>query len=399
MSQLSFNYQAINADGARTKGVIAAGNRQDAYRKLTAAGLKPLRIASGSVKRHRGKKVTVKDLAHLTHQFAVLMEARIPIVDGLRSIAEQETNGRLRAVLMEVSDHIEAGNTVTDAISKHRDMFGDVYVETVRAAEQSGNMIEVMHHLGTMLDRQYEMSKSVRAALLYPICVISALGFAVTFLLIFVVPKFAEMFQSRGLPLPAPTLILIGFSTFIRTYWMFVLASFGLSGYLWRKAWRSPKWRPRMDVFVHHVPVVKKMLQGLAVSRFTHVLGVTLRSGIGVVEALDMAGRASARPLMQLDSEKLRDQVNRGGRLSDVLVGCSYLPPFTRRMLSAGEEAAELPRMCDVVARHYDREVSYQAKQIATVIEPIMVVGLAGVVLIVALAIFLPLWNMGSLIA
>jgi type II secretory pathway component PulF len=399
MSQLSFSYHAISHEGSRTKGTIVAQTRQEAYRKLSALGMRPLRIAEGARKRTRGRKITVKDLAHLTHQFAVLMEARIPIVDGLRSIAEQENNPRLRNVLDEVASHIEGGNNVTDAIARHREVFGNVYVETIRAAEHSGNMIQVLQHLAEMLDRQYEMSKSVRTALMYPACVIAALGLAVTFLLIFVVPKFAEMFASRGLELPLPTKVLIGFSLIIRTYWVFIIIGV-IGGYVTlKKMWRSPEWRPKLDLALHRVPFLHSVFQGLAVSRFAHVLGVTMRSGIGIMEALDMAGRASARPLLQIEAEKLREQVNRGGRLSDVLSGCTYLPPFTRRMIAAGEEAAELPRMCEVVARHYDREVSYLSKQIATVIEPVMVVGLAGVVLIVALAIFLPLWNMGSLVS
>jgi type II secretory pathway component PulF len=140
------------------------------------------------------------------------------------------------------------------------------------------------------------------------------------------------------------------------------------------------------------------MLKGVAVSRFTHVLGLSIQSGVSLLDGLSMAGASSGRPLMVEDAEKMRDQVNLGGRMADVLLTCSYLPPFTKRMLSAGEEAAELPKMCSIVARHYDREVAHLAKNIATVIEPVLIVGLAGVVLVIALAIFLPMWNMAALI-
>jgi type II secretory pathway component PulF len=140
------------------------------------------------------------------------------------------------------------------------------------------------------------------------------------------------------------------------------------------------------------------VLKGMAVSRFANVLGLCLRSGLNLMESLEMAGRASGRPLMLSDAEKMIEQVNHGGRLADVFLTCGYLPAFTRRMLTAGEEAAELPRMCTVVSRHYDREVTHLTKNVTTVIEPVMIVGLAGVVLLVALAIFLPMWNMTSLI-
>jgi type IV pilus assembly protein PilC len=398
MSQLAFHYRAIDRRGSKTKGVLRAANQTEAYRQVVAAGMQPLQITAVKPGLGRGKKVTVKDLSHLTHQFAVLMEARIPIVDGLRSIADQENNPRLRAVLNDVASRIEAGHSVTDAMANHRALFGDVYVETIRAAEKSGNMTRILASLADMLERQYEMNKNVKGALMYPICVVCALTLAVTFLMIFVVPRFATMFASRGAALPIPTQMLIEFSTFIRTNWYFIAA--GVFGSLWllKRAWRNPTWRRRIDTWLHAVPFLRDVLKGLAVSRFAHVLGISVSSGLGLIEALEMSGKASGRPLLANEAQKMQDQVKHGGRLSDVLINCSYLPAFTRRMLSAGEEAAELSKMCSIVARHYDREVAHMTKNVSTVIEPVLIVGLAGVVLMIALAIFLPMWNMAALI-
>jgi len=398
MSQLAFQYQAIDRRGARTKGVLRAENRSEAYRQVRAAGLQPLNIKAVRTRESRRRSVTLKDLSHFTYQFSVLMEARIPIIDGLRSIADQESNPRLRTILRDVADKIAAGNTVTSAIGTYREVFGEVYVETVRAAETSGNMIQVLSCLADMLEKQYEMTKNVKGALMYPICVICALGLAVTFLMVFIIPKFAAMFLSRGIELPVPTQILIGCSTFIRTYWYVLGASFVGTYWAIRKGWRRPSTRRRIDTFLHRVPFLRDVLRGLAISRFANVLGISLRSGLNLMDALEMSGRASGRPLMLADAEKMREQVNHGGRLADVLLTCSYLPAFTRRMFTAGEEAAELPKMCAVVARHYDREVAHLTKNVTTVIEPIMIVGLAGVVLLIALAIFLPMWNMTALV-
>jgi type II secretory pathway component PulF len=220
----------------------------------------------------------------------------------------------------------------------------------------------------------------------------------VTFLLLFVVPRFASMFEARGLELPLPTQVLIAFSGLISGYWYLMLLGFGGLVFGVRWGWRRPATREKMDTALHRVPFLRSVLQGLAISRFARVLGITMRSGLSLLDALDMAGRASGRPLLEADARTLREQVKLGGRLSDVVQTCDYLPPFTRRMIAAGEEAAELHRMCDIVARHYEREVGYLTKNVATIIEPIMIMGLAGVVLIIALAIFLPLWNMGALI-
>ena len=398
MTQIAYKYNALDRRGTRTRGVLRAENQNEAYRQVRAAGLQPLHIKAVRVRMGRGRRVTTKDLAHFTYQFSVLMEARIPIVDGLRSIAEQESNPGLRVVINDAADRIAAGSTVTEALSANRELFGEVYIETVRAAERSGNMTLVLSALAEMLEKQHEITKNVRSALMYPICVVAALILAATFLMIFVVPKFATMFQTRGIDLPVPTKILIGCSTFIRMYWYVLLLSMG--GAFWgvREAWRRPNSRRAIDTFLHRLPYLRDVLRGLAISRFANILGLSLRSGLNLMEALEMSGRASGRPLMMADTEKMREQVNHGGRLADVLLTCSYLPAFTRRMLTAGEEAAELPKMCAVVARHYDREVSHLTKNVTTVIEPILIVGLAGVVLLIALAIFLPMWNMTALL-
>jgi type II secretory pathway component PulF len=206
------------------------------------------------------------------------------------------------------------------------------------------------------------------------------------------------LFAKRGLALPLPTQIVIGISNFMRDYWYLVIG--GTIGGVWglRRAWATPVSRRKIDTWLHAIPFMRDMLRGLAISRFASVLGISLRSGLSIIDALEMGGRASGRPLLQDDAQKLRDQVNTGGRLSDVIVTCEYFPSFTRRMISAGEEAAELPKMCEIISKNYDREVEHLAKNVSTLIEPIMIVGLAGIVLVIALAIFLPMWDMGSLV-
>lgn len=398
MTQLVFHYLALDRSGARAKGQVEAADRNDAYRQLTAAGLRPLRLRGRSSRSGRRRKITLRDLSHLTYQLSVLLEARISMVDGLRSVVEQEPNERLRRVVEDVASRIAAGSTVTEAMTEYRDLFGDVYVETIRAAEATGNMTLVLSKLAEMLDNRYEMNKAVKGAMMYPICVVSTLVLAILVLLIFVVPNFASMFADRGVELPVPTQMLIGFSTFLQANWYFLLGGFLATAWGLRTAWGRPNGRRRIDNALHRVPVVRELLRGFAVSRFAHVFGLTLGSGLSLIDALEIAGRVSGRPLLQADSEKMKEQVKHGGRLSDVMMRCSYLPGFAKRLFIAGEEAAELTRMCGIVARHYDREVKHLTKNLTTVIEPIMIVGLAGIVCILALAIFLPMWNMSTLI-
>ena len=399
MSQLTFHYNAIDHRGAKSKGKLRAANRHEAYRQISAAGLKPLRITARRSREHglQSARVSVRDLSDLTYQFAVLTEARIPIADGLRSIADQEHNRRLQWVLEDIARRIEAGESVTDSLGQHRELFGDVYVETIRAAEASSNMVKVLEMLAEMLEKQYETTKNVKGALMYPICVVVALGLAITCLMIFVIPKFAALYATRGIDLPLPTQLLMGLSGYLRTYWYLFLAGMVGGGWAVRRAWRRPASRQRIDIWLHKVPFLRDVLKGLAVNRFAQVLGICLQSGLGLLDALEMSGRASGRPMLQADTLKMRDRVKQGGRLADVLLACTYLPGFARRMIAAGEEAAELPRMCEIVARHYDREVAHLTKNVSTVVEPILIVGLAAIVLLFSLAIFLPMWDMGTL--
>ncbi|HWB19153.1 MAG TPA: type II secretion system F family protein [Phycisphaerales bacterium] len=398
MTQLNYQYVAIDRQGVRTRGTIQAGSRNEAFRRVLATGVQPIEVTTTTSLSIKRQRVNLKDISHFTYQFAVLMEARIPIVDGLRSIAEQETKASLRSIIFDVARQIEAGKTVTESIMQHRQAFGDIYVETIRAAETTGNMIAVLNSLAEMLDRRYELNKNVKGAMMYPIVVISALLLAVTFLMIFVVPRFARMFSSRGVELPIPTQILIAVSSFVHSWWPIILGGIIALFVFFRWGWNQPIWRARIDNSLHRVPYLREVLRGLAISRFTQVFGLSIRSGISLIDSLKMAGNASGRPLLQADAEKMCAQVNRGGRLSDVMRNCLYLPPFARRMLTAGEEAADMSKMCAVITRHYDREVTHLTKNVTTVIEPIMIVGLAGIVLIVALAIFLPMWNMATLI-
>ncbi len=400
MTQLTFHYKAIDHRGARSKGVLQAATPEEAYRRITAAGLRPLKLRAGRATQlgWRSTSIGVRDLAHMTYQFSVLTEARIPIAEGLRSIADQEHNRHLRAVIEDVATQIEAGHSVTDALAQHGQVFGDVYVHTVRAAESTGNMVKVLSRLAEMLERQYDTNKAIKGALIYPVCVLVAMLLGVTFLLVFIIPRFTALYEGRGVDLPLPTQILIGTSQFVRQWWYLCLVGAAGVPLALRQAWRRPRLRARIDTWLHRVPFLRDMLKGVAVSRFAHLFGITLQSGIGLLEALEMAGTASGRPLLQFDTEKMQEQVRQGGRLADVMLACNYLPGFARRMIAAGEEAAELPKMCEIVARHYDREVAHLTKNLPTVLEPILVVFLAGGFLLIALAIFMPMWQVGELI-
>lgn len=400
MSRMSFEYVALDRTGVRLRGVAEAANQAEAYHKVSASGLTPLSIRPVRERlRSRRARVRSKDIAHFTYQFSVLLSARIPISEGLMSIAVQENNLTLRLILKDVAARIESGQQIAEAMGHHVKVFGEMYVETVRAAERTGNLTSVLEHLSEMLERQQETNQQIKSALMYPACVLVVLTLAVTFLIGFVIPKFAKMFTQRGVSLPFFTRLLMNLGESVQDYWWGYLIALGAALLAIRALWRRPASRRVIENGLHRVPGLGAILTGVAVSRFMRVFGLSVRSGVGLIDALDLSAKTTGRPRLIEDARRMVEQVRGGGRLKDVLVLCTYLPPFARRMLAAGEDSAELPGMCSLVARHYEHETSYLTKNLTTIIEPVMVVAIAGVVLVVALAIFLPMWDMVKLVS
>jgi type II secretory pathway component PulF len=403
MSTLAFEYRGVDRSGARRDGVMHAASKVEACRKIQALGLTPTLVRAAS-ERARGPlfgrrgRVRAKDLAHFTYQLGVFVSSQIPLGQGLATIAEQEPEGRFKDIITDIARRIDSGEQLAQAMDAHRDALGSVYIQTVRAAERTGNLSKVLEHLSDMLERGQETRQMVRGALMYPACIVGALALALLFLVGFVVPRFAGMFEQRGLDLPVFTRALMVFGASIQSYfWAYGLAVAGAVFGL-RRAWASARWRLVIDGALHRVPYLSRILIGLAVARFSRVLGVSLASGLGLIEALELSAGASGRPRLIADAERMAAKVRAGSRMSDALVDCPYVPGFAKRMLAAGEQSAQLPKMCEVVARHYDRETTHLTRNIGTVIEPVLIVAIAGVVLVVALAIFLPMWDMVRLV-
>ncbi len=399
MTALSYEFKAVDSRGHTRTGMTEANSWDEAYRRVVSTGLTPV-----SVKEHRRRRkgrlhrITLRDVSQFTYQLSVLIEARIPIAEGLRSIAREESNAALASMIEDIAAGIATGSSVTAAMSGYRDVFGDVYIETINAAEKSGNLVRILSHLAEMLDREVETRASLRSALMYPICVFVALIAAVTFLMIFVVPRFVTMFESRGIDLPLATRVVIGMSHAITSYWWIIAGSAVIAVVVLRRVASTAHGSLLLDRCVHRLPIVRGALQSAALARFAHVFGLSISSGLSMMDCLEMGGRAAGRPLLLQDARRLATQVSQGGRLGEVLQDCPYISGFARRLISAGEQSAELPNMCRIIARHYDREVTYITRNMATLIEPIVVLALAAMVLGLALAIFLPMWNSMALL-
>ena len=392
----TFRYTALDAAGKRSKGTVRASNEQEAFRQIAADGLTPIKVthAEGKGLSLGQSKVTAQDIAALTRELSVLVEARIPVARGLASIAEHETKPALRAMVMDIASMIESGKKITEAMSKYKDEFGEVYIETMRAAEKSGSLGRVLEHLAVMLDRAMESAQQMRRALTYPVVVLVFVGIAMSVIVIFVVPRFAAIFSQNGVKLPLTTQVVQILGESIKGYWY--LYGGGVAGAVFGTimAWRTPGGRRWFEEMFLKLPYLGRVMLATTTARFSRVLSIGLGSGLDLVESIEIAGRSSGRPIFQEETSRMAERMRAGDPLDDVLRDSKYLPPFGRRMLGAGKDSKELSAAADVVARHYDRESDHLAKNINTIIEPMMTAAMAAIVLLVALSAFLPMWEM-----
>ncbi|MBY0111898.1 MAG: type II secretion system F family protein [Phycisphaerales bacterium] len=384
--------------------MTTGATKADAFRQLVSKGLTPVAVwpvglsKAGDGRQSASGTIHKKELAHFTYQFGVLMAANITVGEALRSIAEQEKPGALRKMIEDLGARVQSGETIAGAMESHRDALGDVYVEAIRAAEKAGTLPAVLEHLSEMLERTLESQRQVRGALMYPLCVGIVLFGATAFLLAFVIPKFGAVFAKRGASLPMMTEVLLRVGQSIQTYWWVYLSVMLMAGLAVRVIVKRPEGRLAMYRLAHRVPYLRRILVAMAVSRFSRILGIGVASGLSLIECIELAGRASGRPSLERDAIRMADQVRGGATLSSASASAAYLTPFARRMLAAGERSGDIPKMCAVVSRQYEREASELAKNVSTVIEPLLVVAIAGVVLIMALAIFLPMWDSMKLV-
>lgn len=396
---VTYKYRAVDEHGARHNGKIDAASERNAFQALADRGLTPLtlRECSASAFQVRTRRVTALEVATLTREMSVLVEASIPIGRGLMSIAEHEKNPMLRDMVTDIATMIQSGEKITVAFAKYSRVFGDVYIETLRSAEKTGQIGPVASHLADMLERNIETSQQVRRALTYPLIVICFVALALSVIVIFVVPKFATIFEANGVDLPLTTRVIRVAGGSLTNHW-YAYAIAALAAVLaLRQSWRNRNGRLRIERVIHAIPYIGDMFTSVTTARFSRVMSIGLESGIEVIEAIEIAGGSTGRPLFQDECVRMCDRMRSGEPLPDVINRATGLPSFARRLLGSGKDSKELARAGKIIARHYDRQSDHMAKNINTFIEPMITIAMAGIVLLVALSVFLPMWQMISI--
>lgn len=406
----SFSYVAINESGKEVAGVLEAADAAAAERLLEGQELMPLRVsqsADGKAKSaakaapvaRTGKrgKVSDRDIIDFTRQLVTLIKAGVPILSSLETLSGQASNATFAETLITVATDIAAGNDFSAALAKHPKVFSELYMNAVRAGEVGGVLDEVLTRLTGVMQRDWEIRKSVKGALRYPIIVVCGMIVAFLVLITFVVPTFARVFEQIKMELPLPTKILIGMATLMKGYWWLLLIVGVGTVVAFKRYIATEKGHYWWDGTIIKLPIFGPLVMKTAMTRFTKMFETLSRSGLPILQIFDVVSRTIGNKILGEALLKASESMEHGRGVATSLAETGLFPPLVIRMISVGEDSGALDDMLANISEYYDGEVTSAVEGLTGMIEPILTVGMGAMVLLLALAIFLPMWNMMQL--
>jgi type IV pilus assembly protein PilC len=394
--------------GTDSQGKRIAGERLADSKAAVTMQLRRERITPGAIK-EKGKefalptfgtgKVPVKDTAVFFRQFSVMIDAGLPLVQCLEILASNQENQAFQKCLTGVRTTVEGGSTLSNAMRQYPKIFDDLTTNMIEAGEAGGILDTILQRLATYVEKAVKLKAAVKSALVYPVSVISIACLVVGCLLKFVVPIFANMFNSMGVDLPLPTKIVIGLSNFVGRFWWLVLAM-GVFTFVGIKYIRKdPRGRYLFDKFLLNLPVLGTVLRKIAVARFTRTLGTLITSGVPILEGLSITARTSGNAVLEDALMKVRKAVEEGRTIVDPLKESGVFPNMVTQMIGVGEATGAMDAMLQKIADFYEDEVDAATKDMLTLLEPIMIGFLGIAVGGIVVSLYLPLFSMISKLA
>jgi type II secretory pathway component PulF len=401
----TFKYRVRDRSGKAMVGTIEAPTIEMAGNRLYQTGYFPIAIEEESASTSlnladlwkRFQKVKLEELIVFSQQFSTLYKAGLPLLTGLRSLKEQTLNQRFKEILEEIGLQIEGGNTLFGAMSKFPDAFPVVYVNMIRAGETSGKLGESLDRFVTLADRELRTRQRVKETTRYPKIVIFSVAIAFVVLLAFVIPRFAQIFAQFKTPLPLPTRMMIGINKLFQNYWYLVLSAIVLIPILLKRYIRTEKGRVFWDRLKMRIPVFGRLFLIAALSRFTHTFVMLNKSGIPILQILEITSTTINNVILSQSIEEIGRKIKEGSSLADAMKESGRFTPLVIQMVAVGESSGTFDEMLVRITEYYDIELENSIKKMTTYIEPALTLFMGVVVLFLALAVFLPWWNMASL--
>ena len=403
-----YRYQMKTPGGETTTGTITADSALTASQQLRSRGNQVMALTPVAAKKGAGINLQAlnwssgpspKDVHNMTVQLAVMIRAGISLRAALESIAEQTENPKFKQILFQIKQDVESGKPFSEALKKHPKLFGPLYINMVRASEMSGSFSEMLERIAAYLQQQIETKRMVTGAMIYPALIAIMSVLVSVFLLTFVLPRFAAVFEGKEAAMPAPTKILMAMSAFMVVWWWAVLLAFIVFILGLFLATKTESGGLMFDKLKLRVPIFKRMFKALYISRSLHTMGELVNAGVPMLDTLAITGEISGNRLFKELWKGVYNSVKQGKKITSPLYKGNLLPKPVVQMVSAGEESGKLGEVLEEVSTFYTKQLKETIKTVTSMIEPIMIVVMGSVVGFIAMAIILPIFKLSTLVS
>lgn len=401
-----FNYTGRTTEGQAVNGELSGTDQDSIATILNGKGIMPLKIILATqasqqhdifkaLKERQEKKIpSLDELILFSRQMHTLARAGVPIIRAMTGLAESVRNVYLQKILYSMIRDLEEGHQLSAAMAKYTDVFTSLMISMVQIGENTGRLDEVFLQIAEYLDREKTTREQVKSAIRYPMFVIIAISVAMIIINMFVIPTFAKVFEGLNAELPLPTQILLGISNFSVQYWWVLLSLTIIAVFSFRHYIHTEKGAYNWAHFITRVPIMGSIILRATLSRFARAFAMTQRSGVPLIQGLMVVSRAVDNVYIEQHIVDMRTGIERGDTLTRTAQNTTMFTPLVIQMLSVGEETGAVDEMLDQVADFYDREVDYDLKNLTSAIEPILIIAIGMMVLVLALGVFLPMWDL-----
>lgn len=344
------------------------------------------------------KKIPLEALAVFTQQLSSMLEAGLPLVSALEALQDQTEDPVFAIVIRNVKQDISSGTAFSEAVDKYPRAFPNLFISMVRAGEASGGLAMILGKVANYFEDSVKLMKKVKGAMTYPTAVIALAVGLVQVLLIFVIPVFAEMFEGFGKELPKPTQLLIDTSDFLKANILYLIAGAVGFWFLLKKVISTPKGRIMKDQVIFKIPVIGPLVQKVALSRFCRTYAILLKSGVPILQTIDIVAGASNNSFIEAACRQISRNISQGGQFSETVAEIPYFPPTVKHMSKAGEQTGNVDGMMAKISDFYDAEIETMVESLTSLMEPLLIVFLGVVIGSIVMAMFLPIFNLSGAI-
>jgi type IV pilus assembly protein PilC len=399
----SYQYKVRDKSGNLVTGTLVADNERLVLERLREMGYVPLEV--GKAKKGlnleiniRPAKIKLKEVAIFSRQFATMVNSGLPILRALSILAEQVSNKELAKILTLVRNDVEQGASLSAAMAKYPKAFNNLYIAMVKSGETGGMLDDVLLRLADVLEREVHLRQKIKSAMTYPVAVVALVVLIMSAMLLFVVPQFKSIYTQLGGTLPLPTRVLLMASDAVKKYWyVFIFVTFVMV-FLFKRYKKTEKGRANLDAIKLKIPIFGTLFHKTALSRFSSTAGMLLRSGVPILQALDIVADTVNNAVMSRAVVDVQASVREGESIAKPLARHAVFPPMVVQMLAVGEETGQVDTMLDKVAKFYDQEVEAAVDALTSLIEPLLIAIIGGAVGAAVIALYMPMFNIIKLI-